>query len=320
MAPWNGLRAASLFCGVGGSSLGYRMAGFRVVYALDWDRTALHWYERNHGLRPDEGDVRELEGSTIADRVRSDGGEELDVLDGSPPCQPFSTAGYVSAGGRPRGASDTEVNMFPDFVRLVGEVRPRAFVAENVAGLANARNRRYLREVEAELRSHGYDVETRLLRAELLGVPQARRRVAVIGLRRDLGIRPAQAFPAYQPKATSIRDALPYVARVAQAERPVGTEAQERFRRPKTFAATAPLPTVTTGGIGSVCSTHLLVEEARSGQRRPIEIDELKALCSFPPDFELPEARAAAWKLLGNAVPPKLAYSWAARLSELLGR
>ena len=80
---------------------------------------------------------------------------------------------------------------------------------------------------------------------------------------------------------------------------------------------TAASPTGATGGIGATSSTHLLVEKV-SGKRRPIAIDELKALCSFPADFELPGSRATARKLLLNCVPPLLAYWWADRLSNLL--
>src|SRR5262245_50720124 len=99
---WNGLRVASLFAGCGGSSLGYRMAGFRVVYANEWDETARATYELNRA--PDSNTVvdgRSIDGmdkngrsinepvsaDDVLAAVRADGGEELDVLDGSPPCQ-----------------------------------------------------------------------------------------------------------------------------------------------------------------------------------------------------------------------------------------
>jgi len=94
--PWNGLAVASLFAGGGGSSTGYRMAGFRVAFASDVVAEARATYAANcagHTL-VDGTDVRELSGKTVLDAAEAvSGRRELDVLDGSPPCQPFSTAG-----------------------------------------------------------------------------------------------------------------------------------------------------------------------------------------------------------------------------------
>src|SRR5437588_11346758 len=86
--PPNGLTLASLFCGAGGSSLGYKAAGFRVVYANDFNARARETYARNLGLEPDGRSVEDVTGAEILAAA----GGELDVFDGSPPCQPFSTA------------------------------------------------------------------------------------------------------------------------------------------------------------------------------------------------------------------------------------
>ncbi len=149
------LRVASLFAGCGGSSIGYRAAGLRVAYACEWDDVARETYELNapRGFRVDGRDVREVRGSDLP---------EIDVLDGSPPCQPFTTAGAR------RGAAD-ERDMFPEYVRLVGEVRPRAFVCENVPGLAMGKALPYLRRIVRGLRDAGYAVRARIVEAEWHG-------------------------------------------------------------------------------------------------------------------------------------------------------
>src|SRR4051794_17381203 len=85
---------ASLFSGIGGSSLGYRDAGLKVVYALDCDRVARETYELNLGLRPDGRRIEDVSGIDILGAVEeATGSRELHVLDGSPPCQSWSSAG-----------------------------------------------------------------------------------------------------------------------------------------------------------------------------------------------------------------------------------
>ena len=119
---------ASLFAGGGGSSLGYSMAGYREVLAADFDAHACATLRLNfQGVEVHEGDVAALR----PERVLEAGGievGELDVLDGSPPCQGFSTAGKREVG-------DARNRLFMEYARLLGALRPRAFVMENVSGM-----------------------------------------------------------------------------------------------------------------------------------------------------------------------------------------
>src|SRR5262249_48769124 len=140
---------------------------------------------------------------------------EIDVLEGSPPCASFSTAGKRDKGwGRVRPYSDTRQrtdDLFFEFARLVAGLRPKVFVAENVSGLVKGVAKGYFLQVLPALKAAGggYRVTAKLLDAQWLGVPQARQRLFFVGVRADLGLEPA--FPAPLPYRYSIRDALPWV-------------------------------------------------------------------------------------------------------------
>jgi site-specific DNA-cytosine methylase len=286
--PWNGLRAASLFAGCGGSSLGYRMAGFRIVFASDLDDHARRTYEANAAPQTviDGTDVRELTGERVAAAARADGGE-LDILDGSPPCQGFSLA------NRQRRPDHPMNRLYYEFIRVVAEAQPRAFVAENVPGLAGGQNVGHLRAILGRFKEAGYRVRRHVLDSSRLGVPQARQRLIIIGFRRDLGIDPAEGFPRPSRRRTTLHDALPYVGHFA------------------------PAPTVTTGGIDTRGGTFS-VRENGATVRRGLRVDELARVCTFPEDFRMEGTAAQRRRRLGNSVPPLMARAWAERIRDAL--
>jgi DNA (cytosine-5)-methyltransferase 1 len=184
---------ASLFAGCGGSSLGYSMAGFRELLAVEWDAHAAETFRRN---LPDvpvyHGDITRLDTSTL-------GTVALDVLDGSPPCQGFSTT-------KARRSVDDERNdLFREFVRCLEDWRPRVFVMENVSGMVKGPMKSKFVEILKALRAAGYRVEARLVNAASLGVPQSRQRMIFIGVRNDLGIAPR--YPSPQATVVTTRDA-----------------------------------------------------------------------------------------------------------------
>src|SRR3990167_8578328 len=139
----------SLFAGCGGSSLGYSMAGFRELLAVEWDANAAECLRANF---PDvevyHGDVTKLEGEEALYLTGLVPGQ-LDVLDGSPPCQGFSTAGR-------RQTDDPRNGLFREYVRLLGVFKPRAFVMENVSGMVKGKMRLLFVEILEELKKAGY--------------------------------------------------------------------------------------------------------------------------------------------------------------------
>lgn len=212
--PWNGLNAVSTFSGAGGSSVGYRMAGFRVLWASEFVPAAQDTYRVN--MAPytvlDTRDIRDVTPDDLLAGCGLGVGE-IDLFDGSPPCASFSTAGKREAGwGKTKKYSDTQQrtdDLFYEFARLVRGCQPKVFVAENVSGLVKGTAKGYFIRIMGELRACGYQVKAKLLDAQWLGVPQARQRLILIGVRNDLGMQPV--FPSPLPYRYTVRDALPHI-------------------------------------------------------------------------------------------------------------
>ena len=215
--PPCGLTVASTFSGCGGSSLGYRMAGYRVLWASEFVAAARDSYRANADPRTvlDERDIRVVKPEEVLEACGLREGE-LDLLDGSPPCASFSTAGNREKDwGKTKAYSDTKQrtdDLFFEYVRLLRGVKPRAFVAENVSGLVKGTAKGMFLEVLRELKASGYRVRAKVLDAKWLGVPQSRQRLIFVGVRDDLGLDPV--FPAPLPYFYSVRDALPWIGRV----------------------------------------------------------------------------------------------------------
>ena len=169
----------SLFAGCGGSSLGYSMAGFRELLAVEWDEHAVETFKANFPDVPVwQGDIAEL---SVEEYLRLTGLQpgELDVLDGSPPCQGFSTAGR-------RKMDDGRNQLFQEYVRLLRGLRPKVLVMENVSGMVKGKMKLIFVEILRELKASGYKVSARLMNAMYFGVPQSRERMIFIGIREDL--------------------------------------------------------------------------------------------------------------------------------------
>ncbi len=165
------------------------MAGFNICYANEWDAHARECYEAN--MNPstilDERDVRELMAKDILKAIDMEAGE-LDVLDGSPPCQSFSTAGK-------RRMSDSRSDLFFEYARILEGLMPKVFVAENVSGLVKGVAKGYFLDILAVLKACGYRVACKILDAQWLGVPQRRKRTIFVGVREDLNLKPVHPLP-----------------------------------------------------------------------------------------------------------------------------
>lgn len=192
-------KVVSTFSGCGGSSTGYVWAGGKVLLAIEWDKNAVETYRLNY---PDtdiyHGDIAKISVQDVLDRTGLEVGE-LDILDGSPPCQGFSTAGK-------RNLDDDRNQLFREYVRLLRGLKPKVFVMENVSGMVKGKMKLLFAEILRELKASGYKVSAKLLNAMYLGVPQSRQRMIFIGVRDDLGIAPSHPKP--QTRAISIAETL----------------------------------------------------------------------------------------------------------------
>ena len=190
----------SLFAGCGGSSLGYKQAGFYIRLAVEWDSKAADVYRRNF---PETsifgGDIADLTADEALEITGLQPGE-LDVLDGSPPCQGFSTAGRRKFG-------DSRNRLFEEYVRMIDVFKPKMLVMENVSGLRKGKMKLMFAEMTIALKQAGYKVSCRELNAWWYGVPQDRRRLIWIGVREGLYMEPSHPKPTTK-YPVSVRDAL----------------------------------------------------------------------------------------------------------------
>jgi len=248
--PWNGFKVVSTFSGCGGSCLGYRMAGFRVLWANEFIPAAQDTYRVNF---PDsilnERDIRLVLPEEILEAIGMKPGD-LDLLDGSPPCQAFSTAGKREKGwGQARiyenGARQCNETLFGEYIRILKGLMPRVFVAENVSGLVKGVAKGYFLEILAALKAAGYRVRAQVLDAQWLGVPQMRQRVIFIGVRQDLGLEPT--FPKPLPYRYSVREALPWIMK--HSIHPAGQFAPEFIDSDKQPRGAVTLPSGTDGWV-----------------------------------------------------------------------
>jgi len=241
--PWNGLTVVSTFAGAGGSSTGYRMAGYRVLLANEFVPVAQESYAANKAdyTQIDGRDIKLLKGAEILKQVKLKPGE-LDVFDGSPPCQAFSTAGQREKGwGKDKhyehGAAQKNEDLFFEYCRLRDELMPRVFVAENVSGLVKGAAKGYFLEILKRLKV-GYRVQAQLLDAQWLGVPQARQRIIFVGVRDDIPGEPV--FPVPLPYRYSVRDALPHLSSAVHDMQGAFKSAGEMIDRPSATIVTTP--------------------------------------------------------------------------------
>lgn len=188
-----GRRVFSTFSCGGGSTMGYKLAGYEVVGNCEIDPKLAAVYQANHHPRLSFNmDIRELVRKEDLPQDLFD----LDILDGSPPCSVFSLAGGRENGWgvkkvfREGQAEQTLDDLFFEFIALAARLRPKVVVAENVAGLIQGNARGYVHEILRQLTEAGYDTQVFCLNAARMGVPQRRERVFFIGRRRDLGLAP----------------------------------------------------------------------------------------------------------------------------------
>lgn len=241
--PWNGYNVVSTFSGTGGSCLGYRMAGYKVLWASEFIPAAQECYKLNHpDSILDTRDIRQVQPQDILSAINLNVGD-IDILDGSPPCASFSTAGKREAGwGKVKTYSDTKQrtdDLFFEYARLLKGLQPKVFVAENVSGLVKGTAKGYFKLILQELKDCGYNVKAKVLDAQWLGVPQMRQRLIFVGVRNDLGVEPAHPSPL--PYRYSVREALPWILSVS---------CLNAGKVPGMKKSSSPCPTVTTGDTG----------------------------------------------------------------------
>lgn len=184
------LNAIDLFCGAGGLSLGFQNAGFNIIVGVDNEQAALDTFEFNHkGAIGLNADLSKQETFDLI--LKTAGDRKIDVIIAGPPCQGFSVTG-------PRHFDDPRNSLYLAVIEMVKQYQPKGFIIENVPGMANMYDGQVKDEVLRRFRDMGYNTDCRILKACDYGVPQMRRRLVFMGVRKDIG-QPHFPDPVFGP-------------------------------------------------------------------------------------------------------------------------
>lgn len=178
----NKLNAIDLFCGCGGMSYGFEKAGYNILLGIDNDSKALETFELNHyGAKSICGDITEV---TYEEDIKPlIGDQKIDVIIGGPPCQGMSLSG-------PRKFDDPRNKLYLSYIRLVKEIQPKAFVIENVPGLVGLFGGQIKDSIIEKFTEMGYQIQYKILCAADYGVPQNRKRVVFVGIKKGEFVYP----------------------------------------------------------------------------------------------------------------------------------
>jgi DNA (cytosine-5)-methyltransferase 1 len=309
-------------CG-GGSSMGYKRAGYEVVAANDIDPQTARHYRRNlaprhYFLCP----IRDLLAKPLPAELH-----RLDILDGSPPCSTFSMAGDREKGWgkekyfREGQAKQVLSDLFFDFLDVAERLRPRAIVAENVKGMVIGNAKGYAKLVLARLREIGYRPQLFLLNAADYGVPQRRVRVFFCAVRGDIAALKLDLAPPAGVRYIGVAEALADLAPSSEEERRGAAFSSMDF---KWWPRTAPGDAYSAAAKEALGQnkmySHMRLHPRRPAptltahhgsfkhwaEMRTLTFREFKRLGSFPDDYWA-ETESFGKYLVGMSVPPKMA-------------
>lgn len=221
-------KVIDLFAGAGGMSKGFELAGFDVVLANEYDETIANTYQQNHpNTKVIVGDIRDI---TVEDICKEIGEQEITLVTGGPPCQGFSMS-----GNRIRTTAefieDPRNYLFKEFYKVVEFFKPKYFVMENVEGLLTMAKGEIFKTIYNSFDELGYHIAYDVLDARYFGVPQARKRLIIIGsLESEIGM-PPHSYDGLDKKFNTIYDAISDLNYLNSGE---GTESNNYLFKPKT--------------------------------------------------------------------------------------
>lgn len=193
-------RTLDLFAGCGGLSLGFDRAGFKSVIAIEIDDDARASHQLNFGHHDDYAafsDVTLVSPETATKHIQEDTILAVDIIIGGPPCQAYSRLGrarlWQLAGKKMAHSEDKRATMYEYYLEYIRQLKPIAFVMENVREIGKYVGRNIAEEISIDAQSMGYSVNYSLLNAVWYGVPQMRERTFIIGIHQSLGVNPS--FP-----------------------------------------------------------------------------------------------------------------------------
>lgn len=325
------MKVVSFFAGAGGLDLGFENAGFNVVWANEFDKEIWETYEQNHPHATlDKRSIVDIPAIDVPD---------CDGIIGGPPCQSWSEAGAA------RGIKDKRGQLFYDFIRILEDKQPKFFLAENVSGMLISKHNKALEGIKELFKNAGigYELSFKMINASDYHVPQDRKRVFFIGIRKDLGFKyqfPKETFdkislleaiedlkgnvlPAKEKNKTNGKSCS-----IPNHEYMIGGFSTMYMSRNRVRNWNEQSFTIQAGGrhapIHPQAPKMLLVEKdkrkfvpGKEDLYRRLSVRECARIQTFPDDFIFHYNNlTAAYKMIGNAVPVNLAKFLAESIKE----
>lgn len=300
------LKVVSLFSGAGGLDLGFKSAGFNLIWANDIFLEAADTYKLNIGPHITTESIENIPSSKIPD---------ADIIIGGFPCQGFSHANTKRHG------EDSRNKLYLEFVRVLKDKKPLFFVAENVKGILSLEGGEIFKRIIQDFSDAGYNVRHQLFNAADYGVPQKRQRVFLFGVRKDV----SEENISFPPQPTHISlakgktsnlspwvsigealKAIPEPDDEHNLENHTASQYKLRFNGyigHRTTDPNQPSPTITARGDekGGVVIHH------HPGNHRRLTVREVATIQTFPIDYKFVGAKTSGYRQIANAVPPLLA-------------
>lgn len=327
----NGYKVYSCFACGGGSSFGYKLAGYDVIGATDIDPEMAEIYQKNHNPKYYHlMDIRQLLKEDLPEEMY-----HLDILDGSPPCSSFSMAGKREKKWgekkkfREGQAEQTLDDLFFYFIDLAKKLQPKIVVAENVKGLISGNAKEYVVKIFEAFNKAGYETQLFLLNSSNMGVPQRRERVFFIARRKDLKL-PKIEFNFNDIKPVFFKD----VRTDKGLTRPINLESKmgglwlhrkksdinystisQRILKKKSYFSENiihddKIPQTIVSG-----SSYYLFDKPTT-----VSSNDLISIQSFPQDYDFIKNNSYGFikYVLGMSVPPFMTYEVAKTIKKLL--
>lgn len=303
----NNLKVFSCFACGGGSTMGYKLAGFDVIGANEIDPEMAWHYKTNHNPKH-----YFLEDIRIFKKRNNLPKElyELDILDGSPPCSSFSMAGAREKGWgkkkvfREGQTEQTLDDLFFDFIEVAHKLRPKVVIAENVKGMLSGNAKGYVKQIIGLFKAAGYEVQLFLLNAASMGVPQKRERVFFICRRRDLELpelklgfneKPIPLIKAFEGISNNGK---PLPLSLKNDWERIKNKIKKKYFNSHINNKNEPSNTITANNRKGACVYHY-------DSPRFFSDDEIKIIGSYPLDYKFKNDCAY---LIGMSVPPLMTY------------
>lgn len=320
----------SLFSGAGGLDLGFKKAGFNIILANEFDKNIWETFEKNHGTKLIKNDIRKLDEKSLP---------PCDGIIGGPPCQSWSEAGSL------RGIDDPRGKLFYEYIRILKELKPKFFLAENVKGMLSKRNKAAVEDLINKFKEAGYNVFLKLINASDYGCPQDRQRVFYVGFRNDLNIN--FDFPKEYDYKLTFKDAiydLKDTAIPALDKNKTNGNNCEKINHEYFIGSYSSIfmsrnrlrswdeQAFTVQASGRQCQLHpqapkmLKIKENKfifkpgyEKNYRRLSVRECARIQGFPDEFVFYyNSLQDGYKMIGNAVPVELAYSIAKQIKLYL--